>query len=256
MNFKIVRIIILLLVLGYVGLDTVLSNTRANSWENPLRVVIYPVNGDGRAQTKKYIDQIKVAQFNDITASLKQEAERYGVTLPKLMTIDLAQPIDTLPPEVPGVKSMLAVAWWSLKLRYWSWKEDHYEGIRPHIRAYAIYFDPETRSELAHSTGLEKGKIALIQQFADRRHAKQNNVIILHELMHTIGATDKYDPYTNLPIYPEGYANPDRKPLYPQTKAEIMGGRIPISETKAEIPPGLSKTVVGPKTAQEIGWTE
>lgn len=96
----------------------------------------------------------------------------------------------------------------------------------------------------------------MIQLFADRRHTLQNNVIVLHELLHTIGATDKYDPQTNLPVYPDGYAHPDRKPLHPQKRAEIMGGRIAISEIKAKIPSNLSQTLIGPKTAQEIGWVE
>lgn len=256
MNFKIIRITILLLVLGYVGLDTLLSNSRANSWTHPLRVVIYPINGDGSVRAKQYIDQIDVSQFDGIAKLVKKEAVRYGLDLPKPMTINLANPISTLPPVIPRDKNMLSVMWWSLQLRYWSWKEDHYEGIRPHIRAYALYFDPKTHHQLAHSTGLEKGKIAVIQLFADRKHTLQNNVIVLHELLHTIGATDKYDLQTNLPIYPDGYASPDRSPLYPQNKAEIMGGRIALSESKAEIPLTLSQTVIGPKTAQEIGWVK
>jgi len=256
MNFKIIRVTILLLVLGYVGLDSLLTNTRTNSWENSIRVVIYPINADGSTKTKQYIDQIEVSQFEGIAALIKKEAERYGVNLLKPMMINLAKPIDTLPPAIPEGKNILSVAWWSLQLRYWSWKEDHYEGTRPHIRAYALYFDPQTHFQLAHSTGLEKGKIAVIQLFADRRHTLQNNVIVLHELLHTIGATDKYDPQTNLPVYPDGYAHPDRKPLHPQKRAEIMGGRIAISEIKAKIPSNLSQTLIGPKTAQEIGWVE
>lgn len=35
----------------------------------------------------------------------------------------------------------------------------------------------------------------------------------------------------------------------------IMGGRIPLSPGKAEIPLGLDQVVVGPATAAEIGWT-
>jgi len=33
-----------------------------------------------------------------------------------------------------------------------------------------------------------------------------------------------------------------------------MGGRIPISETQAEIPKSLKHTLIGEKTAREIGW--
>ena len=87
-----------------------------------------------------------------------------------------------------------------------------------------------------------------------KKHEKQNNFIILHELLHTLGATDKYNLSTNQPIFPEGYAEPNRKPTYPQRKAEIMGGRIPLSATEAKIPSSLKKAIIGTKTAREIGW--
>ena len=74
-----------------------------------------------------------------------------------------------------------------------------------------------------------------------------------HEILHTVGATDKYD-HNNNPIYPEGYAKPGQKPLYPQRYAEIMAGRIALSEQKAKIPTSLKLTVVGEKTAKEINW--
>lgn len=114
MNFKIIRVTILLLVLGYVGLDSLLTNTRTNSWENSIRVVIYPINADGSTKTKQYIDQIEVSQFEGIAALIKKEAERYGVNLLKPMMINLAKPIDTLPPAIPEGKNILSVAWWSL----------------------------------------------------------------------------------------------------------------------------------------------
>jgi hypothetical protein len=49
-------------------------------------------------------------------------------------------------------------------------------------------------------------------------------------------------------------ADPDQKPLYPQTRAEIMAGRRALSETDAEIPDSLKDVVIGPLTAQEIHW--
>ena len=59
-----------------------------------------------------------------------------------------------------------------------------------------------------------------------------------------------------MPVYPDGYAEPEREPLYPQEAAEIMACRIPLSEVKAEMPEDLFHTVIGGKTAQEIKWTK
>jgi hypothetical protein len=83
---------------------------------------------------------------------------------------------------------------------------------------------------------------------------KENHVIIAHELLHTVGAIDKYDPRTNQPLYPIGYANPEQSPLHPQKKAEIMAGRIAIAQYKAKQPEKLKQVILGEATAIEINW--
>jgi hypothetical protein len=85
--------------------------------------------------------------------------------------------------------------------------------------------------------------------------AGSNNIVIAHELMHTFGATDKYDFGTGLPLYPNGYAEPDREPRYPQPKAELMAGRRALTPSAAEMPVSLQAVVVGPATADEVRWT-
>jgi hypothetical protein len=42
--------------------------------------------------------------------------------------------------------------------------------------------------------------------------------------------------------------------LYPQSFAELMGGRIPVSSTEATTPESLQQVLIGAKTASEIGW--
>jgi hypothetical protein len=81
-----------------------------------------------------------------------------------------------------------------------------------------------------------------------------NNVVILHEMLHTLGATDKYDRASNMPLFPDGYAEPERMPRLPQHFAEIMGGRIPIGTLRADQPDGLHQVVIGRQTAREINW--
>jgi len=256
MTFKNSRITLLLLILAYVGLDTFLSNKSATNWKHPLRVVIYPINADGQKTTDNYIATLDDSQFDDFQTMLQREATSYGLNLSSPIQIQLSQAIKSLPPAIPKDRNPLNVIWWSLKLRYWSWKTDNHEGIKPQIRAYVLYFTPNDRKQLAHSTGLKESKIALIQLSAHKKSTQQNNVIILHELLHTLGATDKYDLQNNQPIFPDGYAEPNLKPTLPQRKAEIMAGRIAITQSKFRTPAGLMQTVVGTKTAREIGWVK
>ena len=98
-----------------------------------------------------------------------------------------------------------------------------------------------------------KEELGIINAFADSSYRGSNQVVIVHELMHTLGATDKYGD-GNLPAFPEGYAEPYRVPLYPQRAAEIMGGRIPLSQNQARIPESLREVIIGIHTAAEIHW--
>jgi hypothetical protein len=101
--------------------------------------------------------------------------------------------------------------------------------------------------------GLQGGLIGIINAFADKAYVGSNQFVIAHELMHTLGATDKYAA-NNMPAHPAGYAEPYRQPLYPQRFAEIMGGRIPLSPQKSRMPESLDEVVVGVATAAEINW--
>jgi hypothetical protein len=119
-----------------------------------------------------------------------------------------------------------------------------------------IYYDPNTYSQLDHSLGLKEGHICMVKAFASHHQAAGNNVVIAHEMLHTLGATDKYNLQTLQPIYPEGYAHPEQKPILPQKFAEIMGRATPLSASESEMPESLAYTVIGPQTAREINWTE
>jgi len=253
-RFKAIRVFVLTVILIWVGADAWLTKLRTTSWDHPLRIAVYPINGDGSAAAAQYIATLNEAQFDDIEQLVKSEAGRYGVALNEPITIALANPIAETPPQPPRGGNMFEIMWWSLKLRLWAHEVDHYPGPAPEVRAFTLYYDPATHSVLEHSTGLEKGMIGVIKLFASNQMAEQNNMVMLHELLHTLGATDKYDLHTNQPSYPDGYAEPDLRPVLPQRKAEIMAGRIPLANNRAEIPGRLVDAVVGAKTAHEIGW--
>ena len=140
-------------------------------------------------------------------------------------------------------------------MRYWAWRmERNQQGVTPDIKLFVVYFDPETHETLPHSVGVQKGLFGVVNAYATRSQRGSNQVVLAHELLHTLGATDKYNLSTGLPLYPIGFAEPDAEPRYPQRNAEIMGGRIPVSPSKAEMPNALTRTRVGRNTALEIRW--
>ena len=139
-------------------------------------------------------------------------------------------------------------------MRWWSYRNADTKGAGTQVKIFLLYFDPAQTTRLAHSTGLQKGLIGRVNVFASRDMANQNNVVIAHEFLHTLGASDKYDRVTNQPIFPDGYAIPDQVPLLPQRYAEIMAGRTPVTQNSAETPAGLNDAVIGKETAVEINW--
>ncbi len=254
--FKKLRIAVLVLVLASVALGTWRTRTRVAQWKYPLHAVVYPINGDRSEASARYIAELKAESFEPIVAFVRREAERYDIA-PQYgspVEIRLAPEVGSLPSPAPVGGNVAAIMLWSLKLRFWAWRADTYSGAAPHIKLFAVYFDPAQHARLDHSLGLREGMIGVANVFAARRLAGSNNVIIAHELLHTVGASDKYEPQDNQPRLPDGYAEPDAQPRYPQRYAEIMGGRIPVSETQSEIPASLKQTLVGPATAREINW--
>jgi hypothetical protein len=255
-NFRTLRIFLLLLVLLFVSLSTWLAKIRSTDWDAPLWVVIYPVNGDDSEEVDEYIQNLTKESFKSIESFMQEEAEHFKLDLRNPVTVKLAPEIHELPPQPPRERNVLKIIWWSLKLRYWAYSHNNFEGPKPHIQIYVVYFNPGTKSRVTHSLGLEKGLIGVVSAFASKKMSEQNMVVIAHEMLHTLGASDKYHPKNNQPIYPIGYAQPNLIPPLPQTYAEIMGGRIPITEIRSIIPSGLNKTVIGEYTALEINWIQ
>ena len=138
-------------------------------------------------------------------------------------------------------------------MRWWRWRFDN-QGMDPDVIVLARYFEPTGNRRLPHSTGVEQIRIAIANLFASKSMRGENLVVLAHEILHTIGATDKYDLSSGLPIYPGGFAEPERTPLFPQRIAEIMAGRIPVDESRARQAQSLQQVIVGPETAAEIGW--
>jgi hypothetical protein len=251
---KILRIGLLLFVLLVVAQGAWIARARTTDWKEPLRVVIYPINGDRSAAADRYIQSLPRDEFEPLAVFMHEQAGYYQLPLRSPVEIYVAPRVDSLPPEPPHAGNRLEIMFWSLQLRFWAWRHDGYSGPKAHVRMFVKYFAPLPNTSLQHSVGLRSGLIGVVNAFASNDMSGANQVVIAHELLHTFGATDKYDGRNNLPSFPDGYADPDARPLLPQSRAEIMAGRIPLSETRAETPRGLDETMLGAMTAREISW--
>jgi hypothetical protein len=254
---KAIRISILLLILLFVALSSWLTQARSTDWNNSLWVKVYPVNADGSEASQRYIEALNLEDFAGIESFIARETGKFGRQLEHPVRMELGRPINEQPPALGPSPGIPQVMWWSLRMRWWAGGvTDDQDEIAPDVRIFVRYHEPGPEVMLENSVGMQKGMVGIVNAYVGRRHTPINNVIIAHELLHTLGATDKYDPATGLPVFPTGYAEPERNPLHPQRYAEIMGGRIAVSEADAMIPGSLQYAVIGTATAEEIRLSE
>lgn len=246
--------LLLMLVLLLLLVNLWFSRSNDVWWQQPVRLGIYPVNADGEPLTQAWIDQLQVEHFQDIERFFSREAARYRLPLEQPVQVRLAPQVDSVPPQVPEHPSILDAVWWSIKMQLWVLLNDPLPEGNVNARVFMNFHLPHNEVGMRHSLGLQRGLIGLVNGYAGVDYQGRNNLIAAHEFLHTLGASDKYDTATAEPLWPDGYADPTKEPLFPQTRAEIMGGRVQVSPGWALLPPDLEHVVIGAATAIEINW--
>ena len=249
------RIGVLLYLLAFVAVGTLIESREATNWDYALRVVVYPIAADPSAAVHRHVAGLTSERFASVEAFLEREAGRYALPLERPFRITLAPEREVSLPKLARGASSLDILLWSLQMRWLTlrlaWGSDL---PKPDITLFAVYHESDEDTVLDSSTALRKGLIAVAHVFAAERQSGANDVVIAHELLHTLGATDKYSLSTLQPQFPLGYVEPEREPLHPQRFTEIMAGRRAVSDTQAQMPASLRNVRLGATTAREIGW--
>jgi hypothetical protein len=250
-----IRIGILLVFLAIAAWNHFYDRLSTTDWDETLTVGIYPIDDTDDQVTARHVAALGHADIADVETFLNEEAASYGITIGRPVSVQMFRRVNETPPERDPDSGMLGNMWWSLKMRMYARRAALSTGQdMPKIRIFVRYHNPEFTSEVPHSVGLQKGLVGVVHAYADRRLRGSNNVVIAHEILHTLGATDKYDLATLAPLYPSGYAEPERTPRLPQEFAEVMAGRIAVGPAEFEMPRSLDEVVVGAITAAEIRW--
>jgi hypothetical protein len=251
-----VRIAILLLFLGIAAYSNWYDRLSTTDWDETLYIGVFPVDDTGNDVTHDYIARLTANSIVDVEQFLNHEARRHGIAIERPVRVDWYPRVLEKPPERASDSGMLQNMWWSLRMRMYARRAVRASAKPPpQIRIFVRYHDPSFTKSVPHSVGMQKGLVGVVHAFAVRTMTSTNNVVIAHEILHTLGASDKYDPETLAPLLPVGYAEPDREPLYPQMLTEVMAGRYAVDSHSFEMPTALDEVLVGAATALEIGWT-
>ncbi len=253
-SFKTLRVTLLLAFLATAAVLTHHQITETRSWSGTLDVVVFPINGDAGASTGEYIDKLDDKALADINFWFAREAKKYRLQQQRPVNVRLGPEVNTAPPRFPTNTNAASVLFWGLRFRWWAFRNTpKIDRTLTTVRLFVMYYQGENDTPLQHSLGMQKGLLGLVHAFAIDHQTAQNNIVIAHELLHTVGAIDKYVSW-GAPAYPAGYADPRRQPLFPQQEAEIMAGRIPVSHQKSYMPSSLRSVVINNFTASEINW--
>ena len=252
------RVTLLLAVLGgvllWAGNDWWRRRER-RAWQRPLRVALVLVEREPvAAQTL----QALTSRALDLERRLGDEYRRHGGgrTAPFSIVVEGPVSAGTDPPRVAEQD-----LWGLARHTYaqWQWTRDLDQRAHVAWRGYdaRIYMvlKPARNGLPAFVEGESEagGRVGVALADIDDGMLDFALFVAAHELFHTLGASDKYDANGNA-RYPEGFAEPELQPRYPQRGAELMARNLPLSPTSERPPDTLEELWVGAETAREIGW--
>lgn len=253
-----IRVGVLLGVLAVVvvyAVHDVLGRRGRNAWDRTLGVAFIVVTEPG-------VDASAVRALGrrvpDLGLRLASELHRYRPAAPRPFEFMLYGPVprgEALP--VPGSDGLVGAAQYAWALHRFTSDVDARAGVPTRgfdARLYVVLSPPTDRA-LVEGMSQEGGRVGIARAELDEDTVDTALFVSAHELFHTLGALDHYGPDGRV-VVPDGLAEPERSPRYPQPLAEIMARNRPVSATEEVRPESLAELGVGPETARELGWVE
>jgi hypothetical protein len=227
------------------------ARAERKGWERTVEVVVYVL---GTAEPRS-MDELRQS-LSRLSSRLAEDRAAYGPGPPPFR-FDAVGPItpDRYPPgDSPGASFLDRFAY---EVSLWQ-AERAVRAVAPEpdphaydVRVYLVLV-PATDRSFAEGVAEAGGEVAVVHA-ALGEDALLAATAVAHEALHTVGATDKYDPAGHA-IAPAGLYEPNRDPPFPQARAEIMVGELPLAPGKGRLPESAAELGVGPETAREIGW--
>ncbi|MEG2750051.1 MAG: hypothetical protein RR939_11745, partial [Acinetobacter sp.] len=139
--WKNIRVACLLIVLLIVAMNAYRDQNQ--DWNKPTNILLHPINADGLASTQQYLDE--------------SSQEYRGQS--SYFIVQVGRELHQTPPKMSEQPSLLNNILWSLKFRFYAWKQHQSVDGAPSLTLYLNFYDPKHTKELKHSTALERGRI-------------------------------------------------------------------------------------------------
>jgi len=245
----------LLTVTVLFALHDIASRRARTQWERPVSVAVALVQLGP-------VDQAALGalggRFQTLEARLAHEYHRYGGSLERPVTFTLYGPVsaDRAPPADPD-SDVPSLARHAYELWRWTHAIDEGSGLPTRSfdsRIYLVMRPPHDRGrQWVEGSSESGGRVGLAKVELDVSSVDLALFVATHELLHTLGATDKYD-VTGRALIPSGLVEPERTPRFPQRYAEVMARNLVLAPGSERPPESIAELGVGITTAREIGW--
>lgn len=246
-NGRVVALVVLMLGIIAWGLGRQRRNDRRTRWERPLTVSIVLVSQEA-------VSEAAVSKWRDtaeqLTGWFDREWKRrrpQGMPDPVQFVLEQTAAVRALPVAPEDTRSAVEFG-----------RALDAIDVAAHVRhndatVYVMLSNAASQAQRVEGIGEAGGRRGMVFVEANATDLTLETVALAHELLHCLGATDKYDAKGHA-VVPAGLVAPEQSPLYPQPAGEVMVGEVAISETDGRPLRTLSEAQVGPATASEIHW--
>jgi hypothetical protein len=226
-------------------------------WKRTLRVVLVlaplePLEEDA-VSTLRTGTKLLEQRLADEMKRYRRGKRPFSVTL-------VALPHGTVdpPPRPPAdPDDWLGTLGFNWELRRWIGAVDDRADVDADLFDARVYLAATNgdgiRTLSVEGTGQQGGRVGVVNIDLASSMVDLTLFVAAHELFHILGATDKYDADGNV-MLPDGLADPERTPLYPQDGAELMARHRAIGPSDSVMLESLDELRIGPATAREVRW--
>jgi hypothetical protein len=230
------------------------SRRARTDWNHTVGVAIVVVRTSA-------VDESAVALFRQRASALEDrlndEMRRHRPGSPRPFALTVLGPVDGIDP--PAIEGEGLVAAGKHGMDLWKYTGDidtraHCTASAFDSRIYVAVRAPASEArQMVEGDSEDGGRIGTVRVELDPAMVDFAWFVVAHELLHTLGASDKYDAAGRV-VVPDGLAEPDAVPRYPQRFAEVMARGRAVSAAEEKVPDSLAELAIGPATAREIGW--
>lgn len=238
------------------------SRSRRTHYDKPLEVAIVLLEPSDRTAAFEPALVSMQRRVRALEDRLNGEFARYRPDGQARLSLSLYGPVVSgPPPSAPSTGSSWIQTFMDLaRYSFDSWRYTRSVDLATALPSRAfdariyVVLEPSRDPERSFVEGYSEkgGRVGIARVQLDETTVDLGLFVVAHELMHTLGADDKYGADGSA-LIPTGLGDPEQQPLFPQRMAEVMARNRVVEPGVETIPTSLDELSIGRWTAAEIG---